>query len=151
MSDVAMRYDGEVFDLVVNNKDEIELEEGLETAVAMSLWTNKRVDLSQQPRLMVDRMGWWGDQTSDIEGDEIGSRLWLLDRAKVTTENLRRSENYSLECLQWMIDDGITDSITVNSSYTPNKVMVTVIEIQKPDEENTRFEVNWEGQSLRRL
>lgn len=151
MSDVAMRYDGEMFDLLINNDSEIEYEEGLETAMAMSLFTNKRVDTSQVPFLSNDQMGWWGDLTSEIEGDQIGSRMWLLEREKVTTEVLRRSEDYSLESLQWMIDDGITNSINVSSSYTENKVMVTAIEIERPDEENTRYEVNWEGQSLRRL
>lgn len=147
-----MRYDGEVFDLLINESNEIEFEDGLETAVAMSLWTNRRVDLSQLSILSKDQMGWWGDLTSDIQGDQIGSRLWLLEREKVTTEVLRRSEDYSVECLQWMIDDGIARSINVSSSYTLSKVMVTVIEIEKPEqEENIRYEVNWEGQSLRRL
>ena len=56
---------------------------------------------------------WWGDLVTDIDDDEIGSKLWLLSRASTTEENIANAEFYVTECLQWMIDDGVAQDIEV--------------------------------------
>jgi len=52
-----------------------------------------------------DARGWWGDQFDPEH--PIGSKLWLLDRAKQTQETLNRAYDYLAEALQWLIDDGV--------------------------------------------
>lgn len=85
-------------------------EEGLETAVLMSLFTDKRA--SESDNLpdpgSTDRRGWWGDQVSEIPGDEIGSKLWLLKRSKTTQDTLVKAKVYTKEALQHFIDDGVS-------------------------------------------
>ncbi len=60
-----------------------------------------------------DRFGWWGDTFATEQNDRIGSRLWLLSRAKLTDDTVRRAEVYVHEALQWLIDDGVAARVDV--------------------------------------
>ena len=64
----------------------------------------------------IDRRGWWADSTSEADNDQIGSRLWLLERAKNITETLRKAEEYAIEALQWMITEGIASKIEATAT-----------------------------------
>ncbi len=65
------------------------------------------------------RHGYWGDSFPPKQGALIGSRLWLLRRAKlITNQTLLDAETYIREALQWMIDDGITTAVDVNLQRT---------------------------------
>ena len=57
----------------------------LATSIIISLFTDARARPSDiLPNGDTDRRGWVGDALSETEGDRIGSRLWLLRRAKET-------------------------------------------------------------------
>jgi len=83
------------------------------------------------------------------ETDQIGSRLWTLKRRKRTTETLRLYEDYTREALQWLLDDGVADTIKVSAAYDENGFAQGSIIISKPAGE-TRFSVAWERQELKR-
>src|SRR4051812_11864908 len=63
----------------------------LETAVMLSLFLDRRAQPDDAPPSgdPNDRRGWWADQFADTEGDLVGSRLWLLDRSKLTGDTRR--------------------------------------------------------------
>ena len=65
------------------------------------------------------RRGFWADAFS-TDGDITGSRLWLLDRAKVTATSLADAKMYAEEALAWLIRDGIARSVSV----TPERFAV---------------------------
>lgn len=60
-----------------------------------------------------DRFGWWGDTFATEQNDRIGSRLWLLSRAKLTNDTLTKAEGYVREALQWLLDDNVAARIDV--------------------------------------
>lgn len=60
------------------------------------------------------RMGWWADTFPTVENDQIGSRLWLLSRAKITQLTLQRAKQYAEEALEWMLNDGVASRIEVD-------------------------------------
>ena len=68
--------------------------EPLVRAVIISLftWRRARPDDDLPGDL---RMGWWGDSVPEIPNDRIGSRLWLLSRAKLTVETVARAREYA--------------------------------------------------------
>lgn len=103
-----------VFDEVAQD---LEFDEGLETAVIISLFTDRRAnfdDILPDPDNR-DLRGWWGDLASPlVEGDQIGSRLWLLEREKTLKTVLVRAKQYAEEALQWMIEDRIATKIEVD-------------------------------------
>lgn len=128
-------------------------EEGLETAVMISLFTDRRAkdgDLLDNP---MDKRGWWGDQTSYYSNDQIGSRLWLLERAKAIQPNLVRAKTYITEALQWMLDDKVAQKIVVNTYRVPldrnaGDILGFTVEIYKRDgtQEVFTFDDVWKAQ-----
>ncbi|EHM03450.1 phage protein GP46 [Acetobacteraceae bacterium AT-5844] len=97
----------------------------LVTAVHVSLFTDARA--SDDDRLApgeTDRRGWWGDLLDD---QPIGSRLWLLRRAKHLPETLRLAQDYIREALAWLIQDGIAASLDVTAVWQgPTRIAATI-------------------------
>ncbi len=63
-------------------------------------------------------MGWWGDTWPAVQNDRYGSRLWLLQRGKLTNQLVQTVRGYIRECLQWMIDDGVVSRIDLDIRRT---------------------------------
>ena len=137
------------FDLEIKNGDVVR-DDGLETAVTISLFTDRRVTEEEKPYLANSKRGYWGDLFSEIDGDKMGSRLWTLEREKRTTEVLRRAEDYTREALQWLIDDGVVLSISAIASYDNNKFINIDVKIIKPLGNESRYKILWDKQELKR-
>lgn len=88
--------------------------EPLVRAVYISLFTWRRAE-PDDDLPGSERMGWWGDSFSAVPGDRIGSRLWLLARAKLLPDTPAKAREYALEALQWLIDDGVAAKVEVEA------------------------------------
>jgi phage gp46-like protein len=87
-------------------------EQQLIRAVIISLFTWRRANADDI--VEGERMGWWGDVAEPPEvNDKIGSRLWLLSRAKIIPETFIRAKQYGAEALQWLIDDAVATKVEV--------------------------------------
>jgi len=135
---------------------ELESDAGLETAVIISLFTDRRAKIddilpdSNNP----DRRGWWGDLVSDIEDDQIGSRLWLLNREKTLKSVLIRTKEYAKEALNWLIEDKVVTKIEISAEkYGPvgQDILALLVQIYKPDGTIVpfKYEAQWIAQGLR--
>lgn len=60
-----------------------------------------------------ERYGWWGDSFPTQANDRIGSRLWQLQRRKLTDDTERDAEAFARESLKWMLDDGRVTRIDI--------------------------------------
>ena len=117
MTDIAILWNGEIGfgDIAVDGVD-LAIDTTLQTAVLVSLFTDRRVDVDELPIGETDRRGWWGDLLSQ-DDDQIGSKLWLLSREKQTPDVLVRAEQYSVEALQWMIQDGVARAVEATAVW----------------------------------
>lgn len=139
--------DGRTFDLALTGAD-LSTEEGIATAVMISLFTDRRVTEEELPEGESSRRGWWGDLFAEESGDQIGSRLWLLAREKRTVETLNRSEEYSKEALQWMLEDGVANAVDCTASYDTEGRLVLVVAIERPGGKQTfRFARVWNAEA----
>lgn len=87
----------------------------LVTAILISLFTDRIAAADDViPDGSSDPRGWWGDDPTN----PIGSRLWMLERAKQTTETLARAQDYIKEALQWLIDDGVVARFDILTEWT---------------------------------
>lgn len=148
MSDIALLWDIAGADFGIEENDYV-LDEGLESAVFLSLFTDRRAEAGDVlPEGETDRRGWWGD-TND---DKIGSRLWLLSRSKQTTDTLTRAQEYATEALQWMLDDRVSDQIDVTTEYVRPGMMGIAVTISRPklDPVQYRYNYTWAAQEARR-
>jgi len=115
----------------------------LQTAIIISLFTD-RVARDDDDIDGDDRRGWWGD--ADEEND-IGSRLWLLRRQKLTQAVAQKAEDYSREALQWLVTDGVVSSYSVATQIVYPRRLNMVIRYQRPGSGNDtdmRFFWVWE-------
>lgn len=122
-------------------------DEGLETAVIISLFTDRRANPDDELPSGDDRRGWWGDGLAEVEGDRIGSRLWLLSREKQLQSVVARAREYASEALQWLIDDGVAEAVNVEAEIVRMGVLGLGIEIVQPGKRPVkyRFEKFWSG------
>lgn len=122
-------------------------DDGLETAVVLSLFTDRVAaegDAAVEPTA---RRGWWGDAYPEVAGDQIGSRLWQLAREKQLPAVLARAELYAKEALQWLVDDGVASSVTVQAEVVRQGVLGLLVTITRSATPviRFRFESFWKG------
>lgn len=148
--DIAMVWDGQFLsgDFLYGEGDLLR-EEGLRTAVMISLFTDRRADEDDPLDDINDKKGWWGDLTT--EDDQIGSKLWLLDRAKTTSDTPAKAQQYIEEALQWMIDDKVAIKIEVKVERAGNvgmDILAANIKIYQSDGNVIAFKFDdlWKGE-----
>lgn len=132
-------------DLVIEN-GQLKFETGFDTAVYISAFSDRRVDLSQLPIGATDQRGWWGDLISEVVNDRIGSELWRLEKSKVFETTAGFFEDVVRAMLQWMIDDGVAQSVTADAIVVNNETIEVKATITKPDGDNIPFKFVWDGQ-----
>lgn len=145
MADAAMVMTEFGGDLVLFGFD-LERDDGLETAVIISLFTDRRASAEQIPSEYPqdDLRGYWGDINNASATDQTGSLLWLLAREKQLPQTLSRAEQYCREALAWMIDDMVSTKIGVTATYYSMGVMLLEIDIDRPTGPAVRFRYNYE-------
>lgn len=154
MADIALQFtDFKGGDLVLSGQD-LARDDGLESAVLVSLFTDRRAD-PEQIRAgddARDLRGWWGDYNPPVDGDQTGSLLWLLGREKQTRETLARGRQYAEQALAWMLDDLVARRITVTTEYGGPGVMHIGVDIERPDATRLRYryDYEWAAQAAKR-
>jgi phage gp46-like protein len=118
----------------------------LATAVLISLFTDRRAEASDViPDGSNDRRGWWGDLGSAYP---IGSRLWLLSRAKQLPQTLTNAQTYVAEALQWLLDDGVVASISAVCRFIGLGMMGILVALYDQDGTTiAQYQWAWKGLS----
>ncbi len=107
------------YDITIDNSTgDLVSDPSFDTDIQYSLFTDGRADESQitQPE---NRRGWFGDVFSTLDGYQIGSLLWLLAQARLTSDTLSQSASFARNSLQWIIDKGYATRIDA-SAITEN-------------------------------
>jgi phage gp46-like protein len=157
MTDIALVWDPLLAraDIAVA-KGDLVADAGLRTAVLISLFTDALARPDDDiPDGTDDRRGWWGD--TPIEGeaaDPIGSRLWLLVRAKRTEETRRRAEAYARDALAWMVADGVAAAVDASAIWAGDRgdqLRLTVVVERRVAGRTAReeFTLQWNAEATR--
>lgn len=134
-------------DVVRSTGHNLDTDEGLETAVLVSLFTDARAQESDDLDPRQDRRGWWGSIYLD-DPSELGSRLWLLLKGKLTTAALTQCAEFAKEALQWLVDGKIAASVDVTVTRLLGKrdVALMNVAVQRKTDSAPRFQRAWEVQ-----
>jgi len=127
---------------------DIATDRGLETAVIISLFSDRRAsDDDVLPPADTDKRGWWGD----TEMDKIGSRLWLLSREKQMPQVLAKANEYAREALKWMIDDNVASHVDVIVESHRFEMLAIQVNISRKNgkEMSYRYNYAWQAQAVR--
>lgn len=150
MSDLRLqlkRGDGYFYTDLSMAGAQFEREDGLETAILLSLFTDAREG---------DERGWWGNRLA-VPGVPLGwqrgSLLWTLRREKATAETLRKAKEFIEAALAWLIEDGVASAVLVENEWQPAPwppgTMALRIEVARIDGSVERFAIVWDAQSNR--
>lgn len=154
MSDYGLFLDdmGQI-DIQFANGD-VSSDDGLETAVLISLFSDARAepDLIPATDRDGDFRGFWGDITGTLPGDSTGSLLWTIRRAKQLTTTLAAAQAYAKASLRWLIDDRIATRVEVVCTYPRRSWMLIEVFIYRPESSNPvsfRYNYEWSAQLLK--
>jgi phage gp46-like protein len=95
----------------------------LETAVTIALFTDKRIDQTHPLFWLADGdpRGYWGDGIdvrADLFETDLGSHLWLLERAPLTINGLSAAmwaKQFASEALAPLLQQGVVARIDVDA------------------------------------
>lgn len=150
MSDLALNLIDPIgVDLQLGADGTLVRDDGLETAVIISLFSDQRVAESELPPGVTSRKGWWGDEFLPNPGDQYGSKIWTFARDKSLPQTAGSVQVRAKQALQWMLDDGVASTVEV-AAEARGDIIVFEIKIKQPDGTPSRFVMFWDGQSLRR-
>lgn len=147
MADLALVLDPQsgTLDLALED-DDVLGDDGIDTAVLISLLVEARAEDGEPvPGADDDRRGWWADQFSEIPGDRIGGRRWLLQRAAARQGVEAREKAYCEEALAWLLEDRVASEVDVTVERDGAQ-LGTRVRILRPsgDEISFRFAHVWD-------
>lgn len=115
-TDVVLNRDNGYYDLTWSDSGDIETAATLDTAILMSIFEELRATPGEQPVSEL-RRGWLGNEGT---GFEQGSKLWEFEQERITGSMLAELGVVIRNALQWLLDDGIAKSITVETPTLEN-------------------------------
>ncbi|QJT15008.1 hypothetical protein E5E97_20215 [Aeromonas sp. 2692-1] len=122
-------------------------DDGLETIVLQILFTDARADPSDVlPDGTNDRRGWIGDTFSD---ESWGSKLWLLDRSKLTTDVRNLAVTYAQTALDRHLKPDYAKLVTVTGAIPQFQMLQLDIAITRLDDSELSLSIKqrWEEQA----
>jgi len=153
MADAAMIMTENGGELVLSGFD-LARDDGLETAVIISLFTDRRASAEQLPVELPqdDLRGYWGDISNATPSDQTGSLLWLLAREKQLPQILGRAQQYCREALAWMVEDLVATRVEVTAEFVAQGWMLILVDIFRPTGSPVRYRFNyeWAAQAAKR-
>ena len=130
-----------------NNQGDLKIENGqfvvaddLNTLVLTSEFSDARAEL-EDPKdpLNIETKGYWGETLMAINARRWGSKYWLFRRVILNTETVNSINNAGKACVQHLRDNGIVETITVETERQGIDRVGQQITYQEPsNEEPTR-------------
>jgi phage gp46-like protein len=131
--------------------------QALATAVCVALGTNALAsdqDILPDPDSK-DRCGWWGDLDAELiwNGWPIGSKLWLLRRAKVNSASSRegstlvRVENYIRDAIQPFVDHKVCTNFAVWATRVDKQRIDALVRLYRGPREpvELQYQILWDN------
>jgi phage gp46-like protein len=98
--------------------------QGLDTAIINSLNIDQRAEASEVATPQ-NRRGNIIDELNNESDFQIGSKLWLLSQKRANQETASLAESYASECLQWLVDDGIAQTVIVSGILKNDNIVLS--------------------------
>lgn len=110
----------EKYDIDFDDSGDFVTDEGLETAIMMSLFLNERASADEVPQ-PIKRGGYWGYEVNGMQF----SKIWLVSGRR-TTEKLNQIIEYAKASLQWLVDESYATDIECEAEFITDGISLTV-------------------------
>jgi len=120
---------------------------GLGLLIHTSLFTDKHAhDDAVTPGGKGDVRGWWGDSFALIEGDQIGSDIWLSSRAVANQGALNDVQSRASAALKHVVDRGLVTKIETSTAFEGD-IMKIFVDVTHLDGTTARYthDLFWRG------
>jgi phage gp46-like protein len=126
------------YDYVINENGDFTIDSSFDTDILVSLFADGRADASeiQQPEL---RRGWIGDAVTTLENHLIGSKLWLMEQARLDNDTLNKVQTYAKDCLKWIIELDYAKRLNVTVNRESIDSISITVRIYVKDNEVLKF------------
>lgn len=143
--DIALAPSFENFLDLCFEDDDLVTDEGLDTAIFLSLFLDARATPDELPPGEENPRGWWGDLFSEDPGEKTGSKLWLLNRSTHTDENRALAKQFAEDALAWIVEDQVAQAVTVSIEKVSLEESKLSVVLSRPRGRKTdyRFEHLW--------
>lgn len=128
------------YDFSLTDDGQIDVAEFFDTSLLYSIFGERRAAPEEvvEPQL---RRGWIGN-----DDYENGSKIWLLEQARLTRETLNRLRDEAEKALQWLVDDGFAVSIDdAQVTLSGGRVLLDVTIRRSRDKVDRRNFVLWDN------
>lgn len=104
------------------NRGGLRSKQALHTAIILALFTDRRMPDDHPLKYLIDDgdpRGWFGDAVdirADLFEDEMGSLLWIFERAQLTEDIRKWVEALALEALAPLIRQGVAVRIDAHAA-----------------------------------
>ena len=119
-------------------------DDGLETVVSNSLFTDAKATLDELKRAGLQQRGYWFDAYDDNPAQNTGSKLWLLEGCVVNADTLTRAKTYSEEALAWMVEAKAARQVDVVVDRMGSEHLSIEVSVYKPGE-TSPYVLTWEA------
>lgn len=109
--------DDGLFDLIIEDGD-FKPTEGLETALLVSLFSDRRAYADEVPDPL-KRRGTIIDLVPEEPGDKYGSGLWFYEQSRLSTEVRNGVRNEAEMSLQWTVADRLATFVQAEATREP--------------------------------
>ena len=124
--DIKLRLDDDgIYDIHIDDDGDLESTGGIETSLILSFFGERRAD-SSEVAIPFLRRGWWGNDETDPQNFEIGSKLWLIYDDKATPLTVSKAEDFTRQALQWLITDKIFRKLEVEAELINDTINIKV-------------------------
>lgn len=129
--DIKLELVDGYFDIAIEDGD-FANEDGFDTAIWISLFTDARANISQV-LIPENRRGWLGNLVSSVQDRQLGGYLWLSEQRRLTQDTVNEITDYARKSLFWMIEDEIALKLEVEGDMDPPNGITIEIKITALD------------------
>lgn len=147
--DVALTFARGTFlsDINLDGSD-LKIDQDLETAITLSLFTDRRASDDDPLEDNEGKRGYWGDTYAEVKNDKFGSRLWLLRREKQLPVVLARAREYVIEATNWLLEDKVASAVRVevgSYGFKESGILGIHLEVVRPTGvSNFKYQYVWD-------
>ncbi len=138
---------GGIYDLTIGFDGDIATEDSFDTALVVSLLSDRRANESEVPESH-RRRGWIGNEVTP--GFEIGSKVWLFEQARLNRTTMNGIADAARDALQWFIDDDLVVAVrNVQVALVGRDQVSLEVTIERTSSEvEKRFFTLWENTGI---
>ena len=131
------------YDLQLDDVGDFEKTNSFDTAILLSLFCERRASVTEVPESS-RRRGWIGNIGQPVE---YGSKLWLLEQARLTLSTVNAARDYLKQSLAWLVNLDYLKAVNVETSRNieTNALIAKVTLIRFDDKVETKNFVLWEN------